>query len=72
MTLTAEQKAAIDDGKAIPVVIDGARCIVVLQDVYERYKRVLGDEMDPEEAYPAVLEAWDSAGSPRDAEDYSS
>jgi hypothetical protein len=70
MTLTSEQKAEIDKGNAIPVVIDGAHCVVVLQDVYERCKRVIGAEMDPEEAYPAVLEAWDSAGSPQDAEDY--
>ena len=27
-------------------------------------------EMDPAEAYPAVVQAWDSVGSPQDAEDY--
>lgn len=72
MTLTHEQKLAIDQGKAVPIVIDGAQCVVVLQDVFERCKRVIDDEMDPEEAYPAVLEAWDSVGSPQDAEDYTS
>ena len=72
MTLTQDQKVAIDQGKAVPVVIDGTRCVVVLQDVYERFKRVIDDEMDPEDAYPAVLEAWDSVGSPQDAEDYAS
>lgn len=70
MTLTQQQKAAISHGEAVPIVIDGATCVVVLQEVYERCKRVIDDEMDPDEAYPAVLEAWDSVGSPQDAEDY--
>ena len=70
MTLTTEQAAAVRQSEAVRVVIDGTRCVLLLEDVYERVKRVLDEELDPEEAYPAVLEAWDSVGSPEDAEDY--
>jgi hypothetical protein len=70
MTLTQEQKQAIDQGQAVSLVIEGARCVVVLQEVYEHRQRLLDNEMNPEVAYPAVLDAWDSVGSPQDALDY--
>ena len=72
MTLTREQKSAVEQGEAVPLEIDGTRCVLLLEDVYQHVKRVIDDEMDPEAAYPAVLEAWDSMGSPQDADDYRS
>jgi hypothetical protein len=70
MTLTQQQKVAVEQGQAVPVVIDGAQCVIVLEEVYERVKRLIDDESVAEEAYPAVLAAWDAVGSPQDAEDY--
>ena len=45
MTLTKEQRAAVGQGEAVPVVIDGTRCVLILRDVYERVKRVIDDEL---------------------------
>ncbi len=70
MVLTQEQRNAVGQGEAVPVEVDGYRCVLVLEDVYEQAKRVIDTELDPQEAYPAILEAWDSVGSPLDAEDY--
>ena len=70
MTLTQEQKEAVTQGHAVPVTIDGAPCVVVLEEVYERVKRVFDGDTAPEDAYPGVLAAWDAVGSPEDAEDY--
>jgi hypothetical protein len=68
MNLSHEQMQALDSGQAVPVTIDGKRCVVVREEVYDRVKRVIDyGEMDPEEAYPAILEAWDSVGCPDDA-----
>ena len=70
MTLTQQQKQAVEQGQAVPVVIDGAQCVVVLEEVYQRFHRVLDEETDPQRSYAAVLSAWDAVGSPDDAEDY--
>ena len=70
MTLTSAQADAVRQGEVVPVVIDGVRCVLLLEDVYERVKRVIHTELDPQEAYPAILEAWDAVGSAQDAEDY--
>jgi hypothetical protein len=73
MTLTKEQRQAIDSGDSVAVVIDGTPCVVVRQDVFDRVQRVIRDgDMLPEQAYPIILEAWDATGSPQDAEDYRS
>jgi hypothetical protein len=70
MVLTQQQRDAVGQGEAVPLVVDGNRCVLVREDVYERAKRVIDTEMDPQEAYPAILEAWDSVGSPLDGDDY--
>jgi hypothetical protein len=72
MTLTQQQKSAVEQGQAVPVMMDGTPCIVLLEEVYNRVKRVLDSEADPQDLYPAVLSAWDAVGSPHDAEDYRS
>ena len=59
MTLTKEQRNAVASGEPVLVEIDGARCIVIRQDVYERTKKPLdSSDMPPEEAYAAIEEAW--------------
>jgi hypothetical protein len=73
MTFTNEQRRAVEASGTVPMTIDGIECVVLRADVYDRVKRTLAyddSEMEPEKAYPAVLEAWDSEGSPQDAEDY--
>lgn len=35
MTLTNDQRAAVDAGRAVTVEIDGTPCVVVRKDVYE-------------------------------------
>jgi hypothetical protein len=57
MTPTQQQKNAVAQGLAVPVVIDGAPCVVVLEAVYERVKRMIDGDFPPEEAYSAVLAA---------------
>lgn len=58
MTLTAEQRQAIQRGEAVSVTIDGNRCVIVreetLQDVQE------AGEESPRSRYAAVLKAIDS------------
>jgi len=70
LTLTQQQKDAVKHGQAVPVVIDGAHCVIVLEEVYERVKHAVDGEIAAEEAHPAVLAAWDAVGSPQDVEDY--
>ena len=67
MTFTAEQKQALAQGEAVPVIVDGARYVLLRADVYENARRVLDD---PSEHYPATLAAWDADGSPDDADAY--
>jgi hypothetical protein len=71
MTLTTEQIAAVKEGEPVTVTPPevGEACILVRADVYAQLKRLM-DEIDPRDAYPAVLKAWDSVGSPKDGELY--
>jgi hypothetical protein len=55
MTLTTEQLHAIEAGEAIELTIDGTRCIIVRQDIYDRAQQVV--DPSPRETYPAVLKA---------------
>ena len=41
MDLTSEQVHSIDDGNAVPVVVEGRSCVVLRQDIYDRVKRVV-------------------------------
>lgn len=65
MVLTNEQRLALDQDGLVPVSIDGVSCVVLRAEVFQRIKQaMLYDDRDlsPEETYPAVLQAWDSAG----------
>jgi hypothetical protein len=65
MNLTNDQIQALDHGDAVPVLVDGRECVVLRRDIFDRVKGVIEyDEMSPEEAYPAVLAAWDQEEDP--------
>jgi hypothetical protein len=73
MTFTPEQRQAVEANGTVPMTIDGIDCVVLRADLYQRVKQAIDYEdsdLEPEKAYPAILEAWDSEGSPQDAEDY--
>ncbi|MDZ4686979.1 MAG: hypothetical protein SH850_18035 [Planctomycetaceae bacterium] len=73
MNLTAAQIEAIKDGEPVRVTSPeiGTACVVLRADVFDRVQRVVDyGDMPPEEAYPALLEAWDADGSPQDAENF--
>jgi hypothetical protein len=73
MSFTKEQREAVETSGSVPMVIDGIECVVLRADIHAKLKNVIDyndSEMSPEEAYPAILAAWDAAGSPQDAEDY--
>jgi hypothetical protein len=69
MNLSSEQLQALEDGSAVPVVVEGREYVMVSREVYDRVKRVIDydDSEDVRETYPAVLKAWDAYGSPEDA-----
>lgn len=70
MNLTEQQQQAVEHGEAVRVQTETGTIVVVKAEVYDRIIGLLYDEGAPEDAYPAVLEAWDSVGSPDDATDY--
>ena len=71
MTLTSEQAVAVKEGEPVTVMPPevGAECVLVRADVFAQL-RYLVDEFNPRDAYPAILKAWDSAGSPEDGDLY--
>jgi hypothetical protein len=64
MNISAEQKQAVESGQAVPLVVDGTACVLIRQDVFDRVKRIVYDDFDPEETYEAVLKAWDEEEDP--------
>ena len=46
MTLTRDQKNAVEHGQAVPITLDGTDCIVVRRDVYERLSRAEYDDTE--------------------------
>ena len=73
MTFTVQQREAVETGGTVPINIDGIDCVVVRADIFNQLKKVVeydDRELQPEQFYPAVVEAWDSDGSPQDAKDY--
>ena len=59
MTLTNEQRNAVGMGEPVTVEIDGAPCVLIRKDVYEKARKLIDfSEMPPDEAYAAIEEAW--------------
>ena len=46
MTLTSEQKLALEHGEAVPLTLDGTECVVVRREVFERLRRVEYEDSD--------------------------
>lgn len=65
MNLTQEQVDSLKAGNAITLLPPevGEDCVLVLAHAYARLKR----NLEPEDAYPAILDAWDSMGSTDDS-----
>lgn len=59
MNLTNEQVQAIKEGVPVPLIPPGVgeECVLVRRDVYQRVSQLLED-FPPEQAYPAIDEAW--------------
>jgi hypothetical protein len=70
MNITKEQLAAAEQGKLVEFEEDNKKFVLISREVYDQLAALRYDDLDPEAAYPAVLEAWDSVGSPDDATDY--
>jgi hypothetical protein len=56
MNLSSEQVQLLEQGDAVPVVVNGRECVVVAREVYDRVRAML--DFDPAQAYPAIDEAW--------------
>jgi hypothetical protein len=63
MKFTKAEREAVETSGTVPMTIDGIECVILRADLYARVKRIIeydDGEMNPEDAYPAVLEAWDA------------
>ena len=56
MNLSQEQISSLDNGQAVSVQVDGRECVLIPREVYERVHALL--DFDPNQAYPAIDEAW--------------
>lgn len=67
MTLTKEQRAAIEGAGNVQLVVDGIECVLIRSDVYDRIRGVLGDDWSHEEMLLALARSskengWDEPG----------
>ena len=69
MNISKQQLEAAAHGTPVEIVEDNQTFVLISQETYEKLAATFADD-DPEIVYPAVLEAWDSMGSPDDATDY--
>jgi hypothetical protein len=49
MTLSNEQRAAVQNNGAVPINIDGIDCVVLRADVFDKVKTVLAEGLSHEE-----------------------
>lgn len=67
MTLTEEQRAALEGTGNLRMVVDGFDCVLVRADVYDRIRGVLGDDWAHDEMRAALARSsaengWDEPG----------
>jgi len=65
MTLTSQQKHALQSGQAVRVTVDETPSVLLREDVYDRVKRVIDYENDPltdEEQLAALRHVGQLAG----------
>lgn len=70
MNITKEQLQTAERGTPVEIRAEGTEYVLVRKDIYEKRFDAKGDEFDPRETYPAVLKAWDAAGSEDDETAY--
>lgn len=46
MNLTSEQRHTLQQGEAVPMMVDETKCVLIRNDVYEQLKELL-DDWDP-------------------------
>jgi hypothetical protein len=68
MTLSEEQRAAIEGTGNVPMVVDGIDCILGRTDIFGRIRGVLGDDWTHEEMLLALARSckengWDEPGT---------
>ena len=75
MVLTSEQVQALKEGE--PVTLSppevGEECVLLRADVFSSGSASwcwIPRKLKSRDAYPAILRAWDSVGSPDDGEPY--
>ena len=49
MNLTNDQRKSIESGEAVPVVIDHLACVILREDVFDRVRSLLEEELNEEE-----------------------
>jgi hypothetical protein len=67
MTLTEEQRVAIETTGKVRISVDGIDCVLVRTDVFDRVQTVLGDEWTHDEMRIALARSfhangWDEPG----------
>jgi hypothetical protein len=70
MNITQQQLEAAERGKAVEIEQDNKHFVLISREVFDHLAGLQHGDLDPEAAYPTILEAWDSVGSPDDATDY--
>jgi hypothetical protein len=70
MNITKQQLEAAEQGKPVEIEEDNKRFVLISREAYDHLANLLYGDLDPEQVYPTILEAWDSVGSPDDATDY--
>jgi hypothetical protein len=70
MNITKEQLQTAEQGTPVEIQSEGREFVLVRKDVFEKLSEAKADAFDPRETYPAVLKAWDAAGSEADESAY--
>ena len=59
MTLTTEQRHAVDVGVPVTIEIDGQTCVLIRKDIYEKSRKIIDlSSCSPEESYAGIEQAW--------------
>lgn len=67
MTLTSDQRAAIETNGSVPLSVDGLDCVLVRSDIFDRVRGLLGDDWTHDDllmllARSSQENGWDEPG----------
>lgn len=67
MTLTSDQRAAIETTGSVPLSVDGLECVLVRSEIFDRVRALLGDDWTHEDMRMALARSskqngWDEPG----------